>query len=88
MGNPTGETKAQALGLDFYRRLRLQFYGSAITSDGGLLACSISGRHPAVRTARRISLGGLNFGIGLSAGVGRQRPLENCGDSRTFGGRR
>jgi hypothetical protein len=38
MGDPTGETKAEALRLDFDRRLRLQFYGSAVTSDGGLLA--------------------------------------------------
>src|ERR1700720_3051331 len=38
MADPAGETKAEALRLDFHRRLRLQFHGSVITSDGGLLA--------------------------------------------------
>jgi hypothetical protein len=38
MTDPTGETKAEALRLDFDRRLRLQFHGSVITCDGGLLA--------------------------------------------------
>src|SRR6476469_9790567 len=38
MANPAGESKDEILKLDFDRRLMLQFRGSMVTSDAGLLA--------------------------------------------------
>lgn len=37
MAYPMGEAKPEPLRVDFDRRIKLEFHGARITSDGGLL---------------------------------------------------
>src|SRR5260370_16713796 len=70
MADPTGESKSEALRLDFDRRLILRFRGSVITSDGGLLPYRELDEVLALTTTRRREIG---------RGTHRQEPTPPLG---------
>ena len=41
MAQPAGEAESDALRFDFGRRLKLEYHGSSVTSDAGLLAAAL-----------------------------------------------
>jgi hypothetical protein len=67
-----GEAEPQPLRVDFDRRIKLEFYGARITSDGGLLpyqelddVLSLSGLAGRVLSDRRIGKNGRHGMTGL-----------------------
>ena len=45
MAQPAGDAQSDALRLDFDHRLKLEFHGSSVTFDAGLLAIANSMMH-------------------------------------------
>jgi hypothetical protein len=92
MANPTGESVSDAVRLDFDRRLTLQFRGSVVTSDAGLLAyrelddalglsvmaARCSPTHARARTAALV-------GLLRQSVFGRLAGYEDVNDAERFG---
>ena len=63
MAYPMGEAEQQALRVDFDRRIKLEFHGARITSDGGLL--------PYRELDDVLGLGGLAGGVLIDRHTGK-----------------
>jgi hypothetical protein len=76
MTDPTGESKSEALRLDFDRRLMLRFRGSMIASDGGLLAFgNYSAERSCTATQSTVTGGSHHFhGLAANARVSATSP--------------
>ena len=92
-----GETQDAAFGLTFDRRLKLEFHGSTITSDGGLLACrelddvlGLSEVAGEVLTDTRTGANGRHTLLGQFRqsvfGLGGIRRSQRCGPARLRSG--
>ncbi len=94
MAHPTGESESNAARLDFDRRVKLEFHGSSVTSDAGLLAYRelddvlglmvIAGQHLADgrtgRNGRHVLIGMLRQSV-----FGRLAGYEDVNDADRLG---
>jgi hypothetical protein len=75
VAHPMGEAKHVPLRVDFDRRLKLEFHGSQISSDGGLLpyresamaaatACTLSGPNRALASTKSACASAIGSGSG------------------------
>ena len=83
MADPTGESTSAALRLDFDRRLKLEFHGSVITSDAGLLAyreladeVSLTGMAGAVLADARTGKNGRHLLVASKIDLGQFRTFR------------
>jgi hypothetical protein len=90
MAHPTGESESNALRLNFDRRLMLQFCGSVVTSDAGLLAyrelddaLGLSGMAGEMLADTRIGKNGRHALVGLlrQSMFGRLAGYEDVNDA-------
>jgi hypothetical protein len=83
MANPAGESNDGALKLDFDRRLMLQFRGSVVTSDAGLLAYRVTTMAGEILADARTGKNGRHALVGLlrQSVFGRLAGYEDVNDA-------
>ena len=67
--NPMGEARKDALRLDFDRKLKLEFHGTKVTSDAGLLAYRELDEALGLTTAINSELGDIRTGKNTQHGL-------------------